>query len=541
MELKKNDRINLKIDSCSADGSGIGRYNGMAIFVPAAAVGDEITAHILKVKKNYAFAKIENILVPSADRIKPKCPVYLKCGGCAFSHINYEAEKKIKAEHVAECLHRIGGVFPELEEIIGGNDCRYRNKAQFPVALENGEMRAGFYSPHSHRVVHCPDCLLQPPEFEGILDVFARYVRENGVSVYDETAHTGLLRHIYLRKGSASGEIMVCAVVNGNYLPAEEKLVEALLEKECAIKSIILNTNTKKTNVILGDRCRTLWGSDYITDILCSLKFRISPLSFYQVNRDQAERLYNKAAEYAGLTGSETVLDLYCGAGTIGLSMASKAKEIIGVEIVPQAVEDAKINAAENGITNARFICGDASQAAALLREQGICPDVIILDPPRKGCGEDLLKTAAQMEPQRIVYVSCDPATLARDCAPLKTIGYEAVKAAPVDMFPRTGHVETVVLLSRETNPLTVEVRMEVETGEVKEHPTYKRIQEYVQEKYGFKVHTAYIAEVKRMVGLDMHKAPNAVEQRKHEYHPCPPEKVEAIKDALRHFGLIAE
>ena len=449
MELKKNDRINLKIDSCSADGSGIGRYNGMAIFVPAAAVGDEITAHILKVKKNYAFAKIENILVPSADRIKPKCPVYLKCGGCAFSHINYEAEKKIKAEHVAECLHRIGGVFPELEEIIGGNDCRYRNKAQFPVALENGEMRAGFYSPHSHRVVHCPDCLLQPPEFEGILDVFARYVRENGVSVYDETAHTGLLRHIYLRKGSASGEIMVCAVVNGNYLPAEEKLVEALLEKESTIKSIILNTNTKKTNVILGDRCRTLWGSDYITDILCSLKFRISPLSFYQVNRDQAERLYNKAAEYAGLTGSETVLDLYCGAGTIGLSMASKAKEIIGVEIVPQAVEDAKINAAENGITNARFICGDASQAAALLREQGICPDVIILDPPRKGCGEDLLKTAAQMEPQRIVYVSCDPATLARDCAVLKTLGYEAIKAAPVDMFPRTGHVETVVLMTR--------------------------------------------------------------------------------------------
>lgn len=450
MELKKNDRINLKIDSCSADGSGIGRYNGMAIFVPAAAVGDEITAHILKVKKNYAFAKIENILVPSADRIKPKCPVYLKCGGCAFSHINYEAEKKIKAEHVAECLHRIGGVFPELEEIIGGNDCRYRNKAQFPVALENGEMRAGFYSPHSHRVVHCPDCLLQPPEFEGILDVFARYVRENGVSVYDETAHTGLLRHIYLRKGSASGEIMVCAVVNGNYLPAEEKLVEALLEKESTIKSIILNTNTKKTNVILGDRCRTLWGSDYITDILCSLKFRISPLSFYQVNRDQAERLYNKAAEYAGLTGSETVLDLYCGAGTIGLSMASKAKEIIGVEIVPQAVEDAKINAAENGITNARFICGDASQAAALLREQGICPDVIILDPPRKGCGEDLLKTAAQMEPQRIVYVSCDPATLARDCAALKTLGYEAIKAAPVDMFPRTGHVETVVQLVRQ-------------------------------------------------------------------------------------------
>lgn len=462
MELKKNDRINLKIDSCSADGSGIGRYNGMAVFVPATAAGDEITAHIMKVKKNYAFAKIENIIVPSKDRIKPECPVYLKCGGCAFSHISYAAEKKIKAAHIAECLHRIGGVFPETEEIIGGADSRYRNKAQFPVSVENGELRAGFYAPHSHRVVHCPGCLLQPAEFEGILEVFSRYVRENGVSVYDETAHKGLLRHIYLRKGGASGEIMVCAVVNGSCLPVEEKLVEALLKKESAIKSIVLNINTKRTNVILGDRCRTLWGSDYITDILCGLKFRISPLSFYQVNRNQAEKLYNKAAEYAGLTGEETVLDLYCGAGTIGLSMASAAKEIIGVEIVPQAVEDAKINASENGITNARFICGDAPQAAALLEEQGIRPDVIILDPPRKGCEEALLKTAAQMEPQRIVYVSCDPATLARDCAALKSLGYEAVKAAPVDMFPRTGHVETVVLLSQHRPDTHIDIKLDL-------------------------------------------------------------------------------
>ncbi|MDD7193708.1 MAG: 23S rRNA (uracil(1939)-C(5))-methyltransferase RlmD [Clostridiaceae bacterium] len=542
MELKKNDRINLKIDSCSADGSGIGRYNGMAIFVPAAAVGDEITAHILKVKKNYAFAKIENILVPSADRIKPECPVYLKCGGCAFSHINYEAEKKIKAEHVVECLHRIGGVFPELEEIIGGNDCRYRNKAQFPVALENGEMRAGFYSPHSHRVVHCPDCLLQPPEFEGILDVFARYVRENGVSVYDETAHTGLLRHIYLRKGSASGEIMVCAVVNGNYLPAEEKLVDALLEKESTIKSIILNTNTKKTNVILGDRCRTLWGSDYITDILCSLKFRISPLSFYQVNRDQAERLYNKAAEYAGLTGSETVLDLYCGAGTIGLSMASKAKEIIGVEIVPQAVEDAKINAAENGITNARFICGDASQAAALLREQGIRPDVIILDPPRKGCGEDLLKTAAQMEPQRIVYVSCDPATLARDCAALKTLGYEAIKAAPVDMFPRTGHVETVCLLSKLNTKQHIEIELnldELDLTDVEKKATYEEIKAYVLENTGLKVSNLYIAQIKQKYGIIERENYNKPKSKNARQPMCPLEKEKAIWEALKYFGMI--
>ncbi len=450
MDIKKNDRINLKIESCSANGSGVGRHNGMAIFVPATAVGDEISAHILKVKKNYAFAKVDSVISPSADRIAPECPVYLKCGGCVFSHMTYDAEKKIKAEHVAECFRRIGGISPEFEPIIGGEtDSRYRNKAQYPVAYENGEIKTGFYSPHSHRVIHCPDCLLQPAEFEGILGVFADFIKENGISVYDETNHSGLLRHIYIRKGSASGEIMVCAVINGKKLPNSDKLVDALVKKEPSIRSIILNINTKDTNVILGDKCRTLWGEDYITDILCGLRFRISPLSFYQVNRNQAERLYNKAAEYASLTGSETVMDLYCGAGTIGLSMASKAKEIIGVEIVPEAVEDAKVNAKINSINNARFICGDAAKAAEILKNEGVRPDVIILDPPRKGCSPDMLKTAAEMNPDRIVYVSCDPATLARDCGIFSELGYTAVKATPVDMFPRTGHVETVCLLSK--------------------------------------------------------------------------------------------
>lgn len=448
--LKKNDRINLKIESCSSNGSGVGRYNGMAIFVPATAIGDEITAHILKTKKTYAFAKVESIVNPSADRIEPECPVYLKCGGCVFSHMTYDAEKKIKADHVAECFRRIGGVNPVFEPIIGGdNRYRYRNKAQYPVAEENGEIRTGFYSPHSHRVVHCPDCLLQPSEFEGILGVFSEYVKDFSVSVYDETKHKGLLRHIYIRKGTASGEIMVCAVINGKALPAEDELIEMLLEKEPQIRSIIVNSNMKDTNVILGDKCRTLWGQDTITDILCGLKFRISPLSFYQVNRNQAEKLYNKAAEYANLTGSETVFDLYCGAGTIGLSMAHKAKKIIGVEIVPDAIEDAKINAEINGITNSRFICGDAAEAAEILKNEGIRPEVIILDPPRKGCSPEMLKTAAEMKPDRIVYVSCDPATLARDCGIFADLGYAAVKATPVDMFPGTGHVETVCLLSK--------------------------------------------------------------------------------------------
>lgn len=451
MEIKKNDRINLKIDACSADGSGIGRHNGMAIFVPATAIGDEITAHILKVKKNYAFAKVESVLEPSPDRIVPQCPVYLKCGGCVFSHMKYEAEKQIKAAHVAECFKRIGGVTPEFEPIIGAeSDCRYRNKAQYPVSRENGEIKIGFYSPHSHRVVHCPDCLLQPEEFAGILGVFADYIEKYNVTVYDETAHKGLLRHIYIRKGTKSGEIMVCAVINGKALPAERELAAALTEKESAIRSIIINSNTDKTNVILGKNCRTLWGSDYITDILCGLRFRISPLSFYQVNRNQAERLYGKAAEYAELTGKETVLDLYCGAGTIGLSMAKNAKEIIGVEIVPQAIEDAKINAEINGISNARFICSDAAKAAEMLKNDGIRPDVVILDPPRKGCSPEMLKTAAEMSPDRIVYVSCDPATLARDCAALLSLGYAPRKATPVDMFPRTGHIECTVKLIRQ-------------------------------------------------------------------------------------------
>ncbi len=448
--LKKNDRINLNIESCSSNGSGVGHHEGMAVFVPATAVGDEITAHILKVKKTYAYAKVESVLTPSPDRIEAECPVYLKCGGCVFSHMDYAAEAKIKASHVAECFKRIGGVEPEFEPIIAAeSDKRYRNKAQFPVSLENGEIKTGFYSSHSHRVIHCPDCLLQPKEFEKILGVFASYIKENGVTVYDETAHKGLLRHIYLRKGTKSGETMVCAVINGKKLPNEDKLVSALTECDSSIKSIIVNVNKEKTNVILGKQCRTLWGEDYITDILCGLAFRISPLSFYQVNRDQAERLYNKAAEYAALSGNETVLDLYCGAGTIGLSMAKNAKEIIGVEIVPEAIEDAKLNMQINGIKNARFLCGDAPKAAEILKNEGIRPDVIILDPPRKGCSPEMLETAAQMAPERIVYVSCDPATLARDCGIFASLGYTATKATPVDMFPRTGHVEAVVQLSQ--------------------------------------------------------------------------------------------
>ncbi len=448
--IKKNDIINLKIDSCTAQGSGVGRHEGIAIFVPMTAPGDEISAHILKVKPNYAFAKVHEILTPSPDRVEVDCPAYAKCGGCVFRHLSYEAETKIKADFVADCLKRIGKTDIVPEPIIAADSRQgYRNKAQFPVAADADGIRMGFFASHSHRVIECRSCPLQPSEFEEILNAFEQYIRSCKVSVYDETAHRGLLRHIYLRRAHATGEIMVCAVINGNRLPEEERLVKMLLAANPDIKSICVNMNKEKTNVILGKKCRTLYGSDYITDILCSLKFRLSALSFYQVNAVQAEKLYGKAAEFAHLTGKETVLDLYCGTGTIGLTMASQAKEVIGVEIIPEAIEDAKINAQINSITNTRFICGDASFAAKELEKEGLRPDVVILDPPRKGCSADVLEAVAKMAPDRIVYISCDPATQARDLTVLAPLGYTAEKACPVDMFPATGHVETVCLLSK--------------------------------------------------------------------------------------------
>ena len=367
-----------------------------------------------------------------------------------------------------------------------------------------------------------------------------QYIRQFRVPCYDEKTGRGLLRHLYVRTNGA-GESLICLLGNGERAPREPELVELLRQAVPSAVGIVWGVNRKKGNVILGDSYRTLWGESTLRDTLWGLTFRLSVPSFYQVNRAQAEVLYRKAVEFAALTGEETVLDLYCGAGTITLCMARHCKQAIGAEIVPEAIDDAWQNAKSNGVENVEFFCGDAKETAAELARRGLRPDVICVDPPRKGLAPEVVEAAAAMSPRRIVYVSCDPATLGRDVKRFAEHGYTTVRAAAVDLFPKTAHVETVVLLSRETNPLTVEVRMEVETGEVKEHPTYKRIQEYVQEKYGFKVHTAYIAEVKRMVGLDMHKAPNAVEQRKHEYHPCPPEKVEAIKDALRHFGLIAE
>ncbi|MCQ2470585.1 MAG: 23S rRNA (uracil(1939)-C(5))-methyltransferase RlmD [Clostridia bacterium] len=449
--LKKNDEIALNIDSCTALGSGVGKYKGMTVFAANTAPGDHVLLHIIKAKPNYAVGKVVKVIHPSKMRITPACNVFEKCGGCAFGHLNYKDELQIKYTQVKDNFNRLGGLDIIPQPIIPSvSENRYRNKAQFPVSTDKfGLAEIGFFAPHSHRVVDCADCLLQPEDFKKITDIFRNWIRIFKIPAYDERSRKGILRHIYLRKAVSTGEIMVCAVINGNSLPYSDELVFELTDAMPSIKSIILNINKKDTNVVLGDKCITLYGKDYITDILCGLKFNISPLSFYQVNHDTAEILYKKAAEYADLKGDETLLDLYCGTGTIGLTMANKAKSLIGVEIIPQAVENANRNAELNGVKNARFICADAAKAAEMLESEGVRPDVIVVDPPRKGCDESLIGTIAKMNPERIVYVSCDSATLARDCKRLKEYGYEVKEATPVDMFPRAPHCETVAVLSK--------------------------------------------------------------------------------------------
>lgn len=446
--MKKNDIIELEIIDVTHEGSGIGKHDGMAVFVPNTAVGDKISARILKVKSKYAFAKSEEIIVPSKHRILVDCDAFTRCGGCVFRHIDYGAETTLKQNRVTQTMQRIGKTELRANNIIcDENPNRYRNKAMYPIS-EGGEV--GFYSHHSHRVIPCGDCLLHPNEFYIATNVFTNFIKTYNLSVYNEENHSGLLRHFYIRQGKNTGEIMVCVVINGTDLPQKKELIEQLKTAlGDNLKSVILNINTNKTNVVLGDKNALLYGREYIYDILCGVKVRISPHSFYQINHDMAECLYKKAAQYAD-PQEKNILDLYCGAGTIGLSMAKMAKSVIGVEIVDAAVHDANINAKENGITNARFICGDATQAAVQLKRENISADVVILDPPRKGCEEALLNTVANdFAPERLVYVSCDVATLARDTAILQNMGYKLREYTPFDLFPRTAHVETVALFER--------------------------------------------------------------------------------------------
>lgn len=450
--MKKNDIVKLKITSATAEGSGVGKTeDNIVVFVPMTAIGDEIEARILKVKKTYAFGKIEKIITPSSARISPDCPNFSKCGGCVWRHISYDEELKIKSQKVRDAVERIGGISTEFRPIIGSERVnRYRNKAQLPIGRDReGGAVLGFYAFHSHRIIDCDDCALQPEIFKTVMDVTRDFIERTNTDIYDESTGKGRLRHLYIRLGEVTNELMVCYVVNGNGLKQEDMLVKMLRESLPNLKTVVFNSNREKTNVILGNKNRVAYGKGYITDVLCGLKFKISPFSFWQVNRTQAEKLYSKAKEYAKLSGDEVLLDLYCGTGTIGLTMAQDCKQLVGVEIVEDAVNDAKANAEANEINNARFICADAPTAAEQLRKEGTAPDVVILDPPRKGCGEELVKTIRKMNPKRVVYVSCDPATLARDLKYFSENGYITHEVTPCDMFPRTAHCESVALLTK--------------------------------------------------------------------------------------------
>lgn len=532
MILKKNDVLALDIVDMTSDGVGIGKHEGMTIFVASACTGDIVEAKILKVKKSYSFAKIEKIIKKSSNRIISDCNTYLKCGGCSLRHINYDYELIVKEKKVKDAITRIGGFDNiKINDIVGADDINfYRNKSQIPIRKnKDGKLICGFFANHSHRIIEFEHCLLQSNVFNNALNALKEWMLLYKIEPYDEEKHSGTIRHLYLREAKKTKEVMVCIVVNSDkVLNHENELVKILRYKIESLKTVVINVNTKRTNVITGDKCRVIYGDGYITDELCGLKFNISPLSFYQVNRDQAERLYNKAMEYAAVSSKDILIDLYCGTGTIGLTMAKKAKKLIGVEIVEQAVEDAKRNAKLNNITNAEFICSDAKDAARIIIQKKQNPTVVILDPPRKGCDNITIKTVINMNPRRIVYISCDPATLARDLKTFSQSGYEAKEIAPFDMFPRTRHVETVVLLSKLKSSKKIEVDLdisELDLTKAEAKATYAEIKQYVLDKFGLKVSRLYIAQVKREFGLIERINYNVSKKEDAHIPQCPADK----------------
>ena len=558
MEFRKNDLVTLEIEDCGIDGEGIGKADGFTVFVKDAVIGDTVTAKIIKAKKNYGYGRLMEVLKPSPYRVKPKCEFARQCGGCQLQALTYDQQLVFKTNKVKGHLERIGGFTDiPMEPIIGMDELfHYRNKAQFPVGRnKEGKIVTGFYAGRTHNIIENRDCALGVAENKEVLDRVIAHMEKYGIEPYNEATGKGLVRHVLIRYGYFTKEVMVCLILNGNKIPKEEQLVKSLCEIP-GMTSITINVNKKHSNVILGEEIRLLWGQDYITDRIGDISYQISPLSFYQVNPMQTQKLYAKALEYADLHGQETVWDLYCGIGTISLFLAQKAKFVRGVEIVPAAIENAKENVKLNGLENTEFFVGKAEEVLPReYKKNGVYADVIVVDPPRKGCDETLLETMIEMNPERIVYVSCDSATLARDLKYLCERGYELRKVCPVDQFGMTVHVETVVLLSHKKADSYIHIDVEFGEGEgkipvdsiakraeaykPKEKVTYKMIKEYIEAKYGVKVHTAYIAEVKRNLGLPMYDAPNAVEELKQPRKHPTPEKVEAIKDALRYFAVI--
>ena len=537
--LEKNRIYRAHIDGYSSEGLGIARIDGQVVFVHGAVRGETCDVLVMKVLKNAAFGKIAALAEPSPARRQPDCPYYGRCGGCDFRHMSYEEELWAKRARVQDALTRIGGAEVTVEEILGAEQpLHYRNKSIYPISPA-GEV--GFYRARSHQVVHVEHCLIQKPEADALAQAVRDYIARFQVEPYNEATGRGLLRHLYVRT-SCRGESLACLLVNGSRLPHEQELVDMLRAAAPGVCGVVLGENTRRGNAILGDRYRTLWGRDYLTDTLCGLELRLSVPSFYQVNHDQAQRLYEKALEYAGLTGRELAVDLYCGAGTITQVLARRARHVIGGEIVPEAIRDAEDSARRNGVENVEFLCGDASRLAAELRQRGLRPDVICVDPPRKGLAPDVVEAAASMTPGRIVYVSCDPATLARDVARFAPLGYRPVRACAVDLFPGTAHVETVCLLSKlqSKEHIEIEVTMdELDLTAAESKATYEEIREYVLEHTGLKVSHLYIAQVKQKYGIIERENYNKPKSEDAKQPQCPPEKEKAITEALHHFGMI--
>ncbi len=448
--LEKNKQYEAVVTDYTADGQGVAHVEGCAVFLPNAIAGEKYIIRIEKAAKTWAAGKIVEILDKSPHRVQRECPISASCGGCDFWHMDYAEETRLKAGRVKTALNRIGGEHLQDMPILSAPTCYgYRNKAQYPVASRKGRVYAGFFKAGTHQVVENEKCLILPEESDRVRKVVVDYVNHYRISAYDEQTHKGLLRHIYVRRGAVSGQVLVCLVINGRKLPHTEELIERLKAVK-GFTSLVLSVNTKQGNTILGEEFITLYGPGYIEDTLCSLTFRLSARSFYQINHHQAQRLYEAAIAQAQITKQDLVLDLYCGVGTITLAMAKAAGKVIGVEVVEQAVQDAKENAKRNGIENAEFFCGDAGKAALELEKQGIRPDVVVVDPPRKGLNADTIEALSRMAPRRIVYVSCDPATLARDVALLKERGYELKSAQAADLFPRCSHVESIVTMIQE-------------------------------------------------------------------------------------------
>ena len=538
--LEKGSVYTAVIDGYSSEGLGIARVNGAVVFVPHAVRGEEIDLRITKVMKTSCAGEIVKIHNPSPERMEPECPYAGKCGGCAYRHLTYPEELWAKRQRVQDALTRIGGLELTVEEILGAkNPEHYRNKSQYPVGADGS---IGFFQARTHKVVPIRRCLIQTEAADRTAQAVGEWMHRYKISAYDETTGKGLVRHVCVRV-NRKGESLCCVVVNGNKVPREPELAAYVTAAVSHTVGVLLNSNTRRGNVILGDKYRTLFGRNYLMDTLCGLEFKLSMPSFYQVNRDQAEALYGKALEFAGLTGNETVLDLYCGIGTITLCLAKAAKRVIGAEIVPPAIRDAKENALRNHVENAEFFCGDAADIAAKLESDGLRPDVVTVDPPRKGLAPEVIASVAAMGPEKVVYVSCDPATLGRDVKIFREFGYEAKRAAAVDMFPGTAHVETVVLLSKgevDSKKIRVEFSLEdMDMSEFQDGATYTQIKDYVLEHSGLKVSNLYISQIKRKCGIGVGKNYNLPKSEDSRQPQCPPEKEKAIREAFKYFGII--